>query len=387
MKKVIEASKAIAIGAKLCRPEVLPIYPITPQTHIVEELASMVADGELNAEIIHAESEHSAISAGVGASAAGARTFTATSSQGLALMNEILHITSGMRLPIVMAVANRSLSAPINIWNDHQDSMSARDTGWIQLYAESSQEALDTTIQAFKIAEHKDVQLPVMVCIDGFQLSHVFEPADIPTQEEVDKFVPAHRQEFRLDTAKPITFGPIAFPDTFMRFKEDQQKATLESSAIIKQTNKEFAGQFKRSYGDGLIELYKMEKADTAIMCIGTIAGTTRTVIDELRKKGQKVGLIRIRCFRPFPAEEISKAVSGLKTLIILDRAVSYGNQGPLYTEVSAAINELRAKNKKSVTIKGYIVGLGGQDVTPEVIKQAVNCADKKGTEWIYHSA
>ena len=224
MRKLIETSDAVAQAAMLCRPLVIPMYPITPQTHIVEKLASLISDGNLDAEMIHTESEHSAMSAAIGASAAGVRVFTATASQGLALMHEVLFIASGMRFPIVMAVANRSLSAPINIWNDQQDSIAERDSGWIQFYVETAQEAMDTTIMAYKIAENKDVLLPVMICIDGFTLSHVFEPVDIPEQKAIDRFLPKYEPGDKLDVKNPKSFGPIAFPDTFAGFRKMQDE-------------------------------------------------------------------------------------------------------------------------------------------------------------------
>ncbi|MCX6710412.1 MAG: pyruvate ferredoxin oxidoreductase, partial [Candidatus Woesearchaeota archaeon] len=252
MKKVIEASDAVATAVKMCRPSVIPVYPITPQTHIVERLSKYVNNGELDSEMIDAESEHSAISAAMGASACGTRVFTATASQGLALMHEILFIVSGMRLPVVMAVANRTLSAPINIWNDQQDSISARDSGWIQLYVESAQEAFDTTIMAYKIAENRKVLTPVMVCLDGFTLSHVFEPVDIPEQRKVDSFLPKYSPLYSLDVKKPMSFGPIGFPNTFMGFKKMQQDAINNSASVIKSANDEFEKEFSRSYGDGL---------------------------------------------------------------------------------------------------------------------------------------
>ncbi len=281
VKKVIEASEAVAKGAALCRPTVIPMYPITPQTHIVERLADYINDGILDSEMIHSESEHSAISSTLGAQATGVRTFTATASQGLALMHEILFVVSGMRLPIVMAVANRALSAPINIWNDHQDSVSARDSGWLQLYVESSQEALDTVIMAYKIAENKDILLPIMVCLDGFTLSHVYEPVDIPSQKQVDSFLPTYKPIYSyLDPKKPITQGPIAFPDTFMELKKMQQDAMDLSLPIIEKINKEFKTAFGRNYGDGLIETYKIEDATSAIVGMGSMCGTARVVVD-----------------------------------------------------------------------------------------------------------
>ncbi|MDD5148136.1 MAG: transketolase C-terminal domain-containing protein [Candidatus ainarchaeum sp.] len=357
MKKVEESSIAVAIGAKLARVQVFPMYPITPSTHIQEQIAEYVNSGELEAELIDVESEHSALSAAVGAVAAGSRTFTATSSQGFALMFEVLPIASGMRLPIVMAVANRALSAPINIWNDHSDSVSARDQGWIQLYVESGQEALDTTIQAFKIAEDKNVLLPVMVNLDGFSLTHVFEEIDEPEQKEVDAFLPAYKPEHFLDVKNPKTFGPIAFPDSYMEFKKQQQDAMIKSLETIKKVNSEFAKKFGRPYGNGLIDTYKMADAKFAIIAMGTVCGTARVVVDELRKKGKKAGLIKLRCLRPFPTEDLLRATKGLKALGVIDRHVSLGFEGPLFADLKAVLNS-------NLKMAGFIAGLGGRDVS-----------------------
>ncbi len=378
MKKVIEASTAAAIGVKLSRPEVIPMYPITPQTHIVERLAEFINDGELDADMIHVESEHSAISAAIGSQATGVRTFTATASQGLALMHEVLHIVSGMRLPVVMEVANRALSAPISIWNDHQDSISARDTGWIQLYVESAQEALDTVIQAFKITEDKNVLLPAMVCLDGFTLTHVFEPVDVPSQVSVDKFLPKYKPSFCLDPKKPITMGPIAYPNSFTEFKEAEHLAMKNTLKIIKDTNIQFKKQFGRGYGDGLIETYRLKDAKYAVVCMGTIVGTSRVVIDKLRKKGKKVGLIKLRSFRPFPFEEMLKVTKGLKAIAVADRNISLGQEGALFSEIKSALY-----GKSKTIVSGFIVGLGGRDVKEETIEKMFNKINNGGTIWL----
>ena len=378
MKKVIEASMAVAVAVKLCKPAVIPMYPITPQTHIVERLADFVNDGELDSEIIHAESEHSALSAAIGASAVGVRTFTATASQGLALMNEMLFIASGMRFPIVMAIANRALSAPINIWNDHQDSMSARDSGWIQIYVESAQEAFDAVIQAYKVAENQKVLTPAMVCLDGYTLSHVYEPVDLLSQQQVDKFLPKYKPRYALDPEKPVTMGPVSFPETFMEIKEEQHIAIRDSFKIIKEVHNQFKARFKRGYGNGLIETYKLRGAQYAIICMGTVCGTARTVIDELRKDKKKVGMIKVRTFRPFPIKDIESATKKLKGIAVFDRSISFGYKGPLYTEVRNTLC-----NRKTI-INGFIVGLGGRDVTPAHIKKALNDIKiNKMTQWL----
>jgi len=377
MRKLIETSDAVAQAAMLCRPLVIPMYPITPQTHIVEKLASLISDGNLDAEMIHTESEHSAMSAAIGASAAGVRVFTATASQGLALMHEVLFIASGMRFPIVMAVANRSLSAPINIWNDQQDSIAERDSGWIQFYVETAQEAMDTTIMAYKIAENKDVLLPVMICIDGFTLSHVFEPVDIPEQKAIDRFLPKYEPDDKLDVKNPKSFGPIAFPDTFAGFRKMQDEAMGRSIDIIKNVNSEFKKAFSRSYGDGLVENYMIEDAEYAIVAMGSACGTARAVIDEMRKKGKKYGMIRIKCMRPFPREEIISAAKPLKGIAVLDRNIGLGAGGALFTEIKAILPE---KN-----VNDIILGLGGKDITIEDIKKSFEIAEKENssTQWL----
>ena len=348
------------------------------ETHIVERLAEYINNGILDSEMIHAESEHSALSAALGASATGVRTFTATASQGLALMHEILYVVSGMRFPVVMAVANRALSAPINIWNDHSDTMGARDSGWLQFYVESAQEALDTTIQAYKIAENKNILLPIMVCLDGFTLSHIWEPVDIPDQKQVDKFLPKFNPLYKLDPEKPVTMGPIGFPNSFMDFKETQQKAMLNAIPLIKKTNSEFKSKFKRSYGNGLIEEYKTLDAKKAIVCMGTICGTSRVLIDKLRKKGEKAGLIKIKSFRPFPEQELKKATEHIKELAIIDRSISLGSEGALFSEISSSLYEQKIK------INGFIAGLGGRDITLMHLNKALSKTGKtKKTEWL----
>jgi pyruvate ferredoxin oxidoreductase alpha subunit len=371
----MSGSDAAAIAAKLCKPKVIGIYPITPQTRIAERLASFIANGELDAEVIEVESEHSALSACIGAQATGVRTFTATSSQGLALMHEMLFIASGLRLPIVMAVANRALSAPINIWGDHSDSIAQRDSGWIQLYVESPQEILDTTIQVYKIAESSDVLLPAMVCLDGFTLSHVFEPVDFPSQEEIDKFLPPYKPPYLLDPARPITAGPVGFPDSYMEFKKQQEDAMLLALKKIKEVNKEFAKRWDRSYGDGLIKTFNLEKAEIGIIAMGSICGTIKEVI----KRSKKVGLIRLRSFRPFPKREILKACKPLKSIAVIDRAYSFGSAGPLYQEVKVCLFEAREKPR----VSNFIMGLGGRDIRPQDIKFAIKNASKEKIFWV----
>jgi pyruvate ferredoxin oxidoreductase alpha subunit len=380
-KKVIEASEAVAIAAKLCKPSVIAAYPITPQTHIVERIADFVYDGEMDSELMDVESEHSALSACLGAQATGVRTFTATASQGLALMHEILFITSGMRLPVVMAVANRALSAPINIWCDHSDSIAARDSGWLQFYVESAQEALDRIIIAYKIAENKKILLPAMVCLDGFTLSHVFEPVDIPEQTKVDKFLPRYTPIYKLDPKKPISMGPIGYPNSFMEFKYQQQEAMENAINVVKKTHEEFSNMFGRSYGNGLIEEFMLKDAEYAVIAMGTITATARHVVEELRKKGKKVGLIKVKTFRPFPEEDIIAASKKLKAIAVLDRDISFGQHGALFSEIRSALQH------KGIIVNNFIVGLGGRDVTPDHVKKAFDKTIKsKQTiiEWLF---
>lgn len=380
-KKVIEASMAVAIAAKLCKPDIAAVYPITPQTHIPERIADFVYNGESDIRLIDVESEHSALSVCIGAAATGSRVFTATASQGLALMHEMLFVASGLRLPIVMAVANRTLSAPINIWNDHQDSISARDSGWMQFYVESAQEALDFIIMAYKIAENRDVLMPAMVCLDGFTLSHVYEPVDVPEQAKVNEFLPKYKPPHMLDPARPVTIGPIGFPNSFMHFKEQQHRAMLNALAVIQNTNKDFNRIFKRNYGNGLLELYRMDDAKYAVVCMGTVCGTARYVVDEMRKRGQKVGLIKIMSFRPFPEHELLEATKNLKGIAVLDKNISVGQQGALYTDLKAILKDSKT------TINSFIVGLGGVDVTRCHIEEALikTIRSKKPVvEWLY---
>jgi len=364
MKTIVEGSEAVANVVALCRPAVLAIYPITPQTHIPENLSKLVADGKLKAKIIYAESEHSAISACIGASASGVRVYTATSSQGLALMHEILFIASGMRLPIVMTNANRALSTPINIWNDQQDSMAERDSGWIQLYVETNQEAADKIIQAYKIAEDKEILLPVMVNMDGFTLTHCVEPVDIPSQEEVDKFLPEYNPLYKLDPKKPMTFGSIAFPNSYMEFRKMQWDAMEKAKEKIKKVNDEFYKFFGRNYGNGLIEEYNTKNAEYIIVSIGSVCGTIKDVID----KHNDVGLVRVISFRPFPSDELRKVLnnSNIKGIVVIEKDVSIGIGGALWSEVRGIVNNPN-------NVYSCIAGLGGRDIRKEDIEHIIN--------------
>ena len=368
MKTILNGSQAVAEAVKLCQPTVLPMYPITPSTHIPEALTQMKADGELNGTPITVESEFSALSACIGASATGVRTFTATSSQGLALMHELLHTTSGMRLPVVMAVANRALSAPINIWNDWQDSISQRDTGWIQLYCESNQETLDTMIQAYKIAEDPRVLLPVMVCMDGFYLTHATEPVDMPTAEEVKSFLPEYKPEHAyLDPERPITQGPFSGPDSFIQLKFEQSTAIDHSLEVIEEVAIEFRKKFGRYYP--LVESYKTKDASRVIITMGSLSGTVKDAIDEMRKDGEKVGLVRLKAFRPLAKKELIDALAHASEVSVIEKNISLGtNSGAIFTELRSILYGTDPIPK----IVNYIVGIGGRDVPKIDIKGAV---------------
>ncbi len=366
--EVKQGAQAIAHSVKKCKPDVCSMYPITPSTELPEEIAQLVADGELDATIIRVESEFSAISGCVGASAAGSRAYTATSSQGLALMTEVLFAASGMRLPIVINVVNRALSAPINIWNDQQDSISQRDNGWLQIYCESNQEAVDTTIQSFKIAEDEDVLLPIMCCTDGYILSHTYEPVELPDEEEVQEFLPEYDPDHAyLDPENPMTQGPFAYPKPYAALRKDLSDAVNGSKEIVKRVHDEFAEKFGRSYGNGLIEEYKNDK-DTALVSMGSICGTIKSTLDNRND----AGLMRIRCYRPFPEEEIKKALEGKDQVIVLEKNVSMGHgSGALYNEIKSIL-------PRSTTVHDIVVGLGGTDIAEEDINNMIDSLSNK---------
>lgn len=366
----IEVSLAIAEAVKLCDVDVISAYPITPQTHIVEHISELVAEGELNAEFIPVESEHSALSACIGAAAVGARTFTSTSSQGLALMHEIVYIASALRLPIVMSVVNRALSGPINIWNDHSDVMGERDTGWIQYFVENGQEAVDHTIIAYRVAEDPNVMLPVMINLDGFILSHVIEPVILPTKEEVMRFLPPLKPTRKLDIDNPITMGPVGIPEIYTEAKWAQEIAIRNSRKIINKAWEEFAQIFGRKYN--AIETYKTEDADTIFITMGAISETAMSFIDTAREDGEKVGVIKVRLWRPFPKEDLLSAIEGAKLLIVVDRAITLGGiSSPLALEIKGALYE----QKDRPFISEFVVGLGGRDVAIEDFKNMLESA------------
>lgn len=358
-RRGIEVSIAISEVVKLANADVIAAYPITPQTHIVEHLAELVANGELDAAYIPVESEHSAMSACLGAAAVGARTFTATASQGLALMHEVLYIASAMRFPIVMAVANRALAAPLSVWGDHSDLMMVRDTGWIQIVVENGQEAIDNFICAFRIAEDKRVLLPVMVHLDGFHLTHVVEPLILPEQSEVDNFLPAIDYPLPLDPSKPVAMGDFAPPFIFTEAKWAQQMNLTNSKDVILECWKDFGNEFKRHYAP--VEKYHSEGAKVLLMTMGSFSETAMVAVDKMRSEGKDVGLVRLRLWRPFPFAELRRAVGDAEVLIVLDRALSLGGPaGPLCSEIKAALYN----DDKKPKIVSFVGGLGGRDIS-----------------------
>ena len=363
----IEVSLATAEAVGLANVDVVPAYPITPQTHIIEHIAKLVADGRLDAEYIPVESEHSAISAAMGAAAAGARTFTSTASQGLALMHEILFAASSMRLPIVMAVANRALSSPINIWADHSDIMPERDTGWIQLFAENGQDVFDLTIQAFKLAEDHRVLLPVIVNMDGFSLSHVIEPVILLDQEETDRFLPPINPVRLLDPQKPRTMGAFGAQNVYTEVKKQQEAALINASSVLDEIWTEFEEKFGRRYR--AVETHQTEDAEVVLLTMGSIAETALTAVDEMRSEGLKVGLARIRLWRPFPFEAIFDALKGARVITVLDRMLSPGGHGgPVGTELRSAFYQ----RPERPLILDFVAGLGGRDIDRQTFRELV---------------
>lgn len=366
MPKVIAATgnMAVAFAMRQIEPDVVAAYPITPSTQVMEAFSQFVADGVVRTELVPVESEHSAMSACIGAAAAGGRAMTATSSQGLALMHEVLYIASGMRLPIVMAVANRALSAPINIHGDHSDALGSRDAGWIQLYAESVQEVYDSVIQALKIAEDPRVRLPVMVCMDGFTLSHTLERLELLEDDEVQGFIgepkPFHPV---LDLEHPVTYGPLVLPDYYTELKYQQREAMEAASGVIREVSEEFGRSFGRSYG--LLEPYRLEDADVALVLMGSAAGVAKEAVDVLRARGVRAGLLRVRVFRPFPVREVCASLRSVKAVAVLDRADAPGAQGgPLFLDVRSALYE----EERRPTCFNRIYGLGGRDLLLEEV-------------------
>jgi pyruvate ferredoxin oxidoreductase alpha subunit len=378
MMEITEGSHAVAEAVRLCRPQVVSAYPITPQTHIVEALADFVANCQLDAEYITVENELSALSACVGASAAGSRTYSATTSQGLMLMAEVVFNAAGMRLPIIMSIANRAMGAPLSIWNDQQDSIALRDAGWLQFYAEDNQEATDLHFLAYRVAEDPSIQLPAFVCFDGFILSHTYEPVDMLSQEQVDSYLPKFNPADKLDARDPISFGMYATPEYYLEFRYEMDQAQKRAKEVIAHAGKEFGAKFGRDYST-LIEGYHLEDAETAIVAMGSICGTVKDAIDEMRADGKKVGLLKIRVFRPFPSEDIIKALSKVKRVAVLDKNISLGSKGG-----ATAIEVRDAMYGSTIPVKGYVLGLGGRDIRKKDIREIVALCEKGTGDMFY---
>jgi pyruvate ferredoxin oxidoreductase alpha subunit len=363
--KILNGNQTIAEAARQIDPDVVAAYPITPSTAIVETIAQFRADGLISGEFVCPESEHSAMSVCIGAAAAGGRVMTATSSQGLALMWEMLYIAAGLRLPIVAAIANRALSAPINIHGDHSDTMGARDSGWIQIYSENCQEAYDNFIQAFRIAEHRDVLTPVLVGLDGFIISHSSEVVQVEDDAAVKKFVGEYKAPYPLlDTTRKYTIGPIDFTDYYFEHKRNQIEGIENSPRVIEEVGKEFAKTFGRTYG--FFEEYKLDDAEICIVVMSSAAGTGKDAVDELRADGLKIGLLKPRIFRPFPHQKIGEALKKMKAIAVLDRTSAPGAFGaPLFTEIRSALYDYDQRPK----LVNYVYGLGGRDIKVEHFK------------------
>ena len=369
IRERLSGNEATAIAMKQINPDVVAAFPITPSTEIPQYFSTFVSNGEVDTEFVAVESEHSAMSATIGAEAAGARAMTATSANGLSLMWEMIYIASSLRLPIVIALVNRAVSGPLNIHNDHSDAMGVRDAGWIMLFSENNQEAYDNMLMAHRIAEHKDVQLPVMVCQDGFITSHSIENIELENDEEVKKFVGQYKPEhYLLNDKEPIAIGPLDLQAYLFEHKAQQAEAMKNAKKVIKEVAEEFEKWTGRKYE--FFEKYKLDDAEIAIVCMNSTAGTTKAVVDELREKGIKAGLLKLRMFRPFPAEEIAEALQGLKAVAILDKADSLNSAGgALFEDVTSAMYV----NKKQVPMVNYIYGIGGRDTTTMQIESVYN--------------
>ena len=374
----LNGDESVALAVKQCDVDVVAAYPITPQTIIVEKFSEYVANGEVETNYVCTESEHSAMTAVLAASATGARTFTASASAGLALMHEMLFVTAGSRAPVVMAIANRALSSPLNIHGDHSDSMAERDSGWIHIYVENAQEAYDSIIQAFRIAEDLNVSLPVIVGLDGFTISHTLENVNILPDEVVKQFVGERKLPmvlthegktvpFKLDPDNPITMGPNVSPAFYFEFKRQQEEAMRIALNKIQEINSEYAKISGRSYGNGLIDAYQLEDAEIAIIVVGSTAGTLKVIVDELRQGGVKAGILRLRTFRPLPVEELRNALKNIKALAVMDKAMSPGGLGgPVFAEIRSALYD----QKQRPIMVNYIFGLGGRDSNPTELRK-----------------
>ncbi len=377
MRKVVEGSIAVAHAVKTIKPDVIAAYPITPQTHIVEKISEYIANGELNAEYVKADSEFSAISILVGASATGARTFTSTSSQGLALMHEVLFNASGMRLPIVISVANRALSAPLNIWNDQQDSISERDSGWIQLYAEDIQEAHDLLAIAYRVSESIEIRLPSMVCMDGFILTHAYEPVDLFEESQIRDFLPDYEPEVYLTTENPLTFGALATPEFYTEFRYVLNIAMKRAEKKIVDVLSEFNEYFDRGETE-LIPVYGYEDGDILVISSGSLVSTIREVAENLRNNGLKIKVGKLLCFRPFPANEIRKLAEDVEKVIVFEKDISPGSEGAVFGEIKGAL--YHSDNRPQAY--GFTVGLGGRDVPEKIVEKLImECVNGKREE------
>ncbi len=372
MKRVLEGSHAVSEAARLARVQVIAAYPITPQTHIVEALSEYCSDGTLDARFINVESEHSAMAAVIGAASGGVRAFTASSSHGLAYMHELLHWASAARLPIVMAEVNRALGPGWNIWTDQTDSLAQRDTGWIQLYCEDGQEVLDTTLLAFRLAE--TLNLPVMVIMDAFYLSHTFEPIDLPDQQLVDRFLPPPSPRFKMDTANPCALNQLVTPAAYMEMRYNTQLAMQEALNCLGKIEEQFAAIFNRTYGP--VEAIQCRDADIIMVTTGTVTGTCRQVLAHLRSRGENVGLFKIKLFRPFPANLICRHLGAAKKIAVIDRNVSFGAGGIFAQEIRAALCNL----DRHPRVFGYVAGLGGRDITPDTLIEIYDETKKNST-------
>ena len=370
---LVTGNHAAAYATKSARVQVIAAYPITPQSPTVEKVSELVEGGELKAEFIRVESEHTAMSALIGASAIGVRTFTATAAHGLALMHEMLHWAAASRFPIVMYVANRAFAPPWNIWCDHQDSISQRDTGWMQFYTENNQELFDTILMAYKIAEDKDVFLPAMICADGFTLSHMTMPIEIPDQREVDEFLPHYEPSFKLDdpdnplTTSPISLPNLPFSDWYTEWRYLMQEAMTKAKEKIKDVCQVFKQRFGRFHGD-LVQEYRCDDAEVVLVTMGSLSAQAKAVVDVARDEGYSVGALKLRAFRPFPVEEIQRIARHVKAFSVVDRDLSFGHMGAALMEIKAAVYDMKAKP----LLKGYIMGLGGRDVKPSEQKLAI---------------
>ena len=378
--KVLSGNYAQSYAALLARVQVISAYPITPQTSIVEKIADFVASGELGAQYVKVESEHSALQVCISASALGARTYTATSSQGLLLMHELLHWASGMRAPIVMGVVNRAVAPPWNIGADHTDTMSQRDTGWIQFYAESNQEVLDTVLQSFRLAEHPDVRLPVMVTEDAFYLSHTVEPVDVPDPAVVDRFLPPREPHAILVPGEATRLGSFTGPDHYVDFRRQVAEAMARVPKTLRDVEEEYRAATGRSHG-GALPTYRADDADAVLVTMGTATTTARSVVDEMRAAGHKVGLAKLRLFRPFPDDEVRRLAARVDRIGVVDRSYTFGRMGPAATEVGAALYAAPQRPK----LTSFLAGIGGRDVTPQEVRrmfETVLSGAPEATHW-----